>query len=294
LRQGDLAQWIHDFDRAFESPIHWRWGSLITVLQWILEIETKIKHKKTRKRRGSTEASTDRASDLLAKIEAEMPWSEHWECRNCRRVVDAMTGCLKVSGRRAGAFLADEAAVSVSQRCFDLSEKLEERQTLFDEMRDDFQRMVMKPLKPARKKAVLEAPTPLLANVLTVCGQQLVDKSFAQGKYVKVPTAQNSTSTIQRRGIAAQTDASISPTPTSPHQHYTSLPCAPTHPLTHPPTHSPHTDVCHTSTHCYRHVVAYKVHLHTIKQSIIHSYSSSHIYVNPCIVSQTCRFDGLT
>ena len=194
-----------------------------------------LKRKKTRKRRGSTEASTDHASDLLAKIEAEMPWSEHWECRNCRRVVDAMTGCLKVSGRRAGAFLADEAAVSVSQRCFDLSEKLEERQTLFDEMRDDFQRMVMKPLKPARKKAVLEAPTPLLANVLTVCGQQLVDKSFAQGKYVKVPTAQNSTSTIQRRGIAAQTDASISPTPTSLHQHYTSLPCAPTHPLTHPP-----------------------------------------------------------
>ena len=89
-----------------------------------------------------SELEKTRASDLLAKIEAEMPWSEHWECRNCRRVVDAMTGCLKVSGRRAGAFLADEAAVSVSQRCFDLSEKLEERQTLFDEMRDDFQRMV--------------------------------------------------------------------------------------------------------------------------------------------------------
>ena len=164
-----------------------------------------------------------------------MPWSEHWECRKCRRVVDAMTGCLKVSGRRAGAFLADEAAVSVSQRCFDLSEKLEERQTLFDEMRDDFQRMVMKPLKLAREKAVLEAPTPLLANVLTVCGQQLVDKSFTQGKYVKVPTAQNSTSTIQRRGIAAQTDASISPTPTSPTPAlYIASMC--THPPTHPPT----------------------------------------------------------
>jgi len=222
LRQGDLAQWIHDFDRAFESPIHWRWGSLITVLQWILEIETKIKHKKTRKRRGSTEASTDRASDLLAKIEAEMPWSEHWECRNCRRVVDAMTGCLKVSGRRAGAFLADEAAVSVSQRCFDLSEKLEERQTLFDEMRDDFQRMVMKPLKPARKKAVLEAPTPLLANVLTVCGQQLVDKSFAQGKYVKVPTSADGCIHLPHPYI---------PTPAL----YIASMC--THPPTHPPTH---------------------------------------------------------
>ena len=44
LRQGDLAHWIRDFDRAFEQPIHWRWGSLITVLQWILELEAKIKH----------------------------------------------------------------------------------------------------------------------------------------------------------------------------------------------------------------------------------------------------------
>ena len=231
-----------------------------------------------------SELEKTRASDLLAKIEAEMPWSEHWECRNCRRVVDAMTGCLKVSGRRAGAFLADEAAVSVSQRCFDLSEKLEERQTLFDEMRDDFQRMVMKPLKPARKKAVLEAPTPLLANVLTVCGQQLVDKSFAQGKYVKVPTAQNSTSTIQRRGIAAQTDASISPTPTSPHQHYTSLPCAPTHPLTHPfATHGrmshkyPLLQTCGGIQSALTHNQA--IH-HTFIQFIAHICQSMHSFAN--------------
>ena len=169
-----------------------------------------------------SELEKTRASDLLAKIEAEMPWSEHWECRNCRRVVDAMTGCLKVSGRRAGAFLADEAAVSVSQRCFDLSEKLEERQTLFDEMRDDFQRMVMKPLKPARKKAVLEAPTPLLANVLTVCGQQLVDKSFAHGKYVKVPTSADGCIHLPHPYI---------PTPAL----YIASMC--THPPTHPPTH---------------------------------------------------------
>ena len=32
-----------------------------------------------------SELEKTRASDLLAKIEAEMPWSEHWECRNCRR-----------------------------------------------------------------------------------------------------------------------------------------------------------------------------------------------------------------
>jgi len=228
--------------------------------------------KKTRPRRGSTEASTDHASALLAKIEAEMPWSVHWECRNRRRDFDVMTGRLNAAGRRAGAFLADEAAVSVSQRCFDLSEKLEDRQTLFDQLRDSFERMVLKPLRPACEKAVLEAPTPLLATVLTVCGQQLVDKSFTQGvnvQVIQVPTAQNSTSTFQRRGIAAQTDASIS----SPHKHYTSLPCAPTHP-------TPHTDVCHTSTHCYRHVVAYKVHLHTIKQPIISyiPYSSSPIH----------------
>lgn len=94
-----------------------------------------MQSERRKRKKCSSQVVTDSVHNLLAKTEAQMSWAAHWESKGRRRDFDALIGRLSSAGRRCGAFLADEAAMAASQRCFDAAEKLESRQQIFDLLR---------------------------------------------------------------------------------------------------------------------------------------------------------------
>lgn len=138
-----------------------------------------------RRRRCSSDAATENAMSLIAKVEREMSWALHCNNRSRRRDFEAMCARLVSAGRKCGTFLSNELAMSTSGRCFALAEKLEARQAVFDDLRSDFSGLVLRPLPTKVATILREAPASLLATILTMSIQGMIDKCLSSPTIVQ-------------------------------------------------------------------------------------------------------------
>ena len=151
------------------------------------------KDKSGKRRRTSTQVAGESAQILLEKMEVEMTWSEHWHSKSRRRDFDAMISRLTTAGRKCGAFLADEVAMGLSARCFTLSEKLESRQEVIEDLRGNFAGLCESPPSQSTIKILQEAPMELLGSIMTQMIQTMVDKLTAPKRsdfkvpYIRLP-----------------------------------------------------------------------------------------------------------
>lgn len=144
------------------------------------EVEDEALATSKRRRRCSNDVAIESALRLIAKVEVDMSWGEHWNSKSRKRDFDALLARLSSVGRKCGSFLSDESAASTSDRCFQVVERLEARQALFEKLRQDFAAFVTEPAPASSLKMLLEAPRNLLGSILTMGAQQLVDKSVSQ------------------------------------------------------------------------------------------------------------------
>ena len=89
------------------------------------------------KRAGAKETVIFQATTCKNKLLQQYTFSRHWDANTRKREFDSTVARLQRLGRKAGTFLIDDAATQLSAECFDLSEKLESRQALFERVRND-------------------------------------------------------------------------------------------------------------------------------------------------------------
>ena len=138
-----------------------------------------------KRRRGNAEFVKETAQQLLDSTESSMDFSGHWQSATRRRDFDALVSRLEANGRKTGALFGDDDAMNLSQKLFTLAETLQNRQALFECIRDDFAVFALKPLDQLPAKMITEAPRELLGSMLTLHLHGLIDKAVGSQERIK-------------------------------------------------------------------------------------------------------------
>lgn len=120
------------------------------------------------------------AKTLKFQLEEKFAFNKHWEGRHRGRDFEAQILRLQRIGRNAGTFLQDDPMVAVSQQCFDLADKMEHRQRMFERMRTQFATFIVDTLSTVDAKLLQEAPVEVLSQILVSSFQLLIDKISTQ------------------------------------------------------------------------------------------------------------------
>jgi len=137
------------------------------------------------KRAGAKEVVVYQATNFKNKLLQQYTFERHWDANTRKREFDTTIARLQRLGRKAGTFLIDDAATQLSAECFDLSEKLESRQALFERVRNDFADVIKNPLTAIEQRLLKEATPEVLSSIITMNLQLLVEKVANKAELVQ-------------------------------------------------------------------------------------------------------------
>jgi len=139
-----------------------------------------------KRRKTSHEFVMETAVTLLKKTEFDMAWEKHWDGKCRKREFESLTGRLTGHGRRCGAILGNERAADLSQQCYDMVQVLDNRQRCFEKIRLNFTDSVMTELSDSDRQVLLDGPSTLVTNILTMQTQMMIDRSPSDLVHVDV------------------------------------------------------------------------------------------------------------